>query len=284
MTRPPVEVAVEVEPGVVLQGGWWDSAPGVAPRGRVMLVHGLGDHGRRYGTLVRTFTEAGWGVVAVDQRGHGRSPGPRGVLDSFERLLDDVRAVREWTLERDPAAGTPVLYGHSMGGLVALRSVQRSPELWAAAVISAPWLATAAPIAWWKRVAEAPLARWLPRMTVAAGLRAEQLTGDADRRTEWRADPLTHDRVSAGLSAAVRGAQQRALAHEWPAGLPGLLVVPDADPVADARVTLDWARRQPPGRVDLEVVEGGLHEPHNDVAREAVCRRIAGWTTLHAGG
>lgn len=284
MTTPPAAVDVEVEPGLRLQGSWWDSAPGASPRGRVVLVHGLGDHGGRYATLVSALTEAGWGVVAVDQRGHGRSPGPRGVLDSFERLLEDLRAVRRWTLERDPAAGAPVLYGHSMGGLVALRSVQRDPDDWTAAVISAPWLGTAAPIAWWKRVAEAPLARWLPRMTVAAGLRAEQLTADPDRRAEWRSDPLTHDRVSAGLSTAVRGAQRRALAEEWPAGVPGLFVVPGADPVADADVTRAWAARQPPGRIDVEVVEGGLHEPHNDRDREAVCRRIAAWATLHARG
>ena len=47
-------------------------------RGAVVLVHGLGEHIDRYDHVARRLNGQGFAVVGHDQRGHGRSPGPRG--------------------------------------------------------------------------------------------------------------------------------------------------------------------------------------------------------------
>lgn len=282
MTERAIEV--EVASGLRLLGRWWDPAPGAPVRGRVVVVHGLGEHGGRYGTLVDALRGCGWGVVAVDQRGHGRSPGPRGVLANFQQLVDDLHAVRARVQAEDPRSGLPALYGHSLGGLVALRSVQAGPGGWARAVLSAPWLATAAAVPRWKRVAAPLLARWLPDLTVPIGLRAEQLTRVPDRQAAWEGDDLVHDRISAGMAATVERAQEAALAAGWPQALPGLFVLPTADPVADTATTRAWVQRQGAADLAVELVEGGVHEPHNDLPRTAVCRTVAAWLGGRAGG
>jgi len=48
------------------------------PVGQILLVHGLGEHARRYDALADVLTDVGWRVSAYDQIGHGQSPGRRG--------------------------------------------------------------------------------------------------------------------------------------------------------------------------------------------------------------
>ncbi|WQD12549.1 MAG: alpha/beta hydrolase [Lawsonella clevelandensis] len=41
------------------------------PRGVIQIVHGLGDHAQRYGSLATRLAEAGYSVYAPDHIGHG---------------------------------------------------------------------------------------------------------------------------------------------------------------------------------------------------------------------
>ena len=41
------------------------------PRGVVQIVHGMAEHGARYGTYAAFLNEHGYAVVADDHRGHG---------------------------------------------------------------------------------------------------------------------------------------------------------------------------------------------------------------------
>ena len=87
----------------------------------VVFIHGaLHDHSV-WTLLARWFAHHGFGVLAVDQPGHGRSAGAP--LASVEELAD-------WTLALLDAAGAPraTLVGHSMGSLIALEAAARAPE------------------------------------------------------------------------------------------------------------------------------------------------------------
>jgi alpha-beta hydrolase superfamily lysophospholipase len=58
----------------------------------VVYVHGHGDHTGRHIGLFERFGRSGIAVFAFDLRGHGRSPGPRGHIDSWRVFIDDVAA------------------------------------------------------------------------------------------------------------------------------------------------------------------------------------------------
>lgn len=273
--------------GVVLAGLRWDPPADTAVVGRVVVVHGLGEHGGRYDRLAEALTVAGYVVVAYDQRGHGRSPGSRGRLRTLEHHVDDLAAVRDEVVRRVDAPGPPVLFGHSFGGLVALRAVQTRSGEWAGLVLSAPWLRTSLPIPGWKRVLEPVLRRCAPGLTVSDGLRAEHLTRDAERARLWTRDPLVHHRVSAGLVATVEAAQRSALDGGLPRGLPALLLLPSDDPVTDTSVVARWAAglRDDGGPPDVRVVplEGRRHEPHNDRGRAEVFALLVQWLRVLRG-
>ena len=65
----------------------WQSA---SPTSVLVIVHGLKDHGSRYGAFATGLASGGVSVYAADLRGHGHSDGERVYIDSFDQYLDDL--------------------------------------------------------------------------------------------------------------------------------------------------------------------------------------------------
>lgn len=104
-------------------------------RGVLLINHGLAEHARRYEAFGRAMASRGFEVYAHDHRGHGgtRSPGQLQGRFAPERgigaVLADVAAVRNHAASRHP--GLPlILFGHSMGGLIALNAAEAQPSLY----------------------------------------------------------------------------------------------------------------------------------------------------------
>ncbi len=111
-----------------------------APRGIVQINHGLAEHGARYARFAKALSAAGYHVYAHDHRGHGFTKAPDAPLGRFaekdggEKVLDDVLTVRRHAAAAHP--GLPlIIFGHSMGGLIAMNSVLRDPDGLAGAAI-----------------------------------------------------------------------------------------------------------------------------------------------------
>ncbi len=96
------------------------------PRGIAVLLHSLGEHGGRYEAAAEKLSSAGYAVYRFDFRGHGRSDGPRGDVQSFQDYLSDVDTVVEHARKAFPALPL-FLIGHSMGGLVAAAYAAEHP-------------------------------------------------------------------------------------------------------------------------------------------------------------
>ena len=100
----------------------------------VVVVHGAMDRASSFGRVARQLHDLE--VVRYDRRGYGRSAHvPVGSLDDH---VEDLLAVVD---------GRPVcLFGHSIGGVIALVAAERSPELVRSLLVyepPAPWSS------WW---------------------------------------------------------------------------------------------------------------------------------------
>lgn len=120
--------------GNCLQGYAWAPAEG-APRAVVVVVHGLGDHARRYGVLAQALNAQGVAVLAQDHRGHAGSGGARQRIDSIEQAAADVElgmreAARRWPGVRQ------VLHGHSFGGLLVTHVAATTAQPLAGVIVS----------------------------------------------------------------------------------------------------------------------------------------------------
>ena len=58
----------------------WVYTPLDAPKGLIQLVHGFGEHSRRYLHMIGLFQEAGYVVYADDHIGHGKTGYDSGTL------------------------------------------------------------------------------------------------------------------------------------------------------------------------------------------------------------
>lgn len=109
------------------------------PRFLALLLHGYGEHLGRYHHVAAALNAIGGYVFGPDHQGHGLSQGERVLIEDFEDVNLDVNQVVQ-TLRAQRPELPLVVIGHSMGGMIAARYVQRHPGSVNALVLSGPLL------------------------------------------------------------------------------------------------------------------------------------------------
>ena len=98
----------------------------MSPWAALTLVHGFGDHGGRFAGMATSLASFGIAVQALDLVGHGRSPGRRGCIHSYDQLLDEVHDSLQHSTDSFPRI-PQFLFGQSMGGNLVLNLALRRP-------------------------------------------------------------------------------------------------------------------------------------------------------------
>lgn len=113
-------------------------------RGAVVILHGLSEFTGKYHEFAWYLLNQGYDVFLYDQRSHGKSCRLTDRID-----LIHVAAFRDYQKDLDcfldqvvrKATNGPLyLYGHSMGGAVAVQYVGKHPGIFRKAVLSAPMI------------------------------------------------------------------------------------------------------------------------------------------------
>jgi acylglycerol lipase len=242
-------------------------------------VHGLGEHSGRYAAFASDLAAARFTVVALDLPGHGLSPGPRGDIPSWLAVRDQVVPAMFTTLASlpgQPADLPRVVFGHSMGGVIALDFALHHGREILGVVSSAAGLRNAMP-PWWK-LALANVARVAaPAVGFPHGLDESGMSRDAEVLRLRKEDPLMHDRISPRLYQSFTEAQQRVLREARRLAVPALLLHGAADRVTDPKGSLEFNAAAPHGMSRLITYPDAYHELLNDNSRADVLRDITGW-------
>jgi len=250
-------------------------------RGVLVFVHGLGEHFAKYDEWLAYAFGRGWHVAALDQRGHGRTPGKRGDF-AFADLVSDLDRFVEVVGDRWP--GLPLfVVAHSLGALVTLRwAAGGLPPGVRGAVLSSPPLGIVEEVPRWKRSLFRTLARAAPRMSLPRRPVVEKLTADPERIEAWRRDPLRHGRITPRALVGIGEAIETARAAPLEVTLPLLFLLAPEDAVTSAEAALAWAAET---GADVSVLElpGARHEILNDVDRVVVYERICDWCDARTG-
>jgi acylglycerol lipase len=213
---------------------------------------------------------------AFDLRGFGRSAGPRAYVDRWSEYHDDLEG--RLAAVRSVAGELPVvLYGHSMGGLIALGYVLAEPPrpLPDLLVLSAPAIDAIVPV--WKRRLAGILSRTVPHFAVANTFRPGALSSDPAVDAVYRGDPIAVHRTTARLGVALFGEQDRikkVLARGGPLPVTTYVLHGSDDPIVP-----EWASRSLEGRANVtrRVYPGLHHETHNEPSGAGVIDDTIAW-------
>lgn len=263
------------------RGGLWMHwrawSPEAAPRANVIVSHGAGEHGDRYERLAERLVADRFAVWASDHRGHGHSEGSQGVVDRFRNAVADLDTVLELAKLEQPAPLT-FMFGHSMGGAIALDYALGHQDKLAGLVLSAP-AAALDPDSVVSRIAAkvvSELAPWLP----VHELDTSGISRDPEERQAYADDPLVDEK-----RMRARTAGELVMAFErFPDDLPQLeLPLLLLHGTADRLTSPECSRmiHELAGSTDktLELYDGYYHELINEPEpdRERVLARIASW-------
>jgi alpha-beta hydrolase superfamily lysophospholipase len=257
-------------------------APAPAPRGTVLIVHGLGEHAGRYAPLAKWLNAQGCAVRGYDLYGHGHSSGRRGHLARETQHLEHLAEVAAAT--RAAGASPLIVLGHSLGGLIASSAVARGLLRPDGLVLSSPALAV--DMAAWQRAAVGWLPRIAPDLTLGNGLKPKYLSHDPAVVAAYEADPLVHDRICARLGAFVasEGGRVVAAAARWPvrtlllyAGDDRLVAPRGSDAFAAAAADGSAGSSASHAAVTVQRFAALYHEIFNELDSAPVLKALAAW-------
>jgi alpha-beta hydrolase superfamily lysophospholipase len=256
--------------------------PIATARGTVLIVHGLGEHIGRYAHVAAQLNAAGWNAVGYDHRGHGKSQGGKGLLNSSDDLLVDLAAVIDRVRRQHP--GPLVLLGHSMGGLIAARFVAEAvgsgtPAAWHRAVdalvLSSPALAADTNAV--QKLLLLTLGSLAPKLAVNNGLKPAWISRDPKVVAAYEADPLVHDRISPRLARFILGGGELVCerAAQW--ALPTLLIYAGSDRCVAPRGSREFAATAPKAVVTTREFGPLFHEIFNEPEQAEVFEVLETW-------
>jgi alpha-beta hydrolase superfamily lysophospholipase len=268
---------VQTHDGMALQLRHWPAPGG---RGTVLVVHGLGEHIGRYGHVAAHLNTWGWSVLGYDQRGHGRSDGPRGRIGHADDLPNDLSRVIDAL--RGASTGPLVLLGHSLGGLVAARFVAGGLDPAAnwyrpvdALVLSSPALDPG--LSTGQKLLLALLGRLAPNLAVGNGLDPKWLSHDAAVVRRYIDDPLVHDRIAPRLARFIVDGSRvvHECAPQWT--LPTLLLYAGSDRCVAPAGSAGFAAAAPQARVAVHEFRPLYHEIFNEPEQDSVFAVLNEW-------
>jgi len=252
------------------------------PARAMILVHGYAEHAGRYDEMAMYFAAAGFAVHAYDQAGHGRTPGPRGHVDRFERLIDELAGFVERVGRDHP--GLPItLVGHSMGGLVtAATAAFRQPAVdrivLSGALLDLEGNASA------DRSIRLFMARLLslvaPRLGLSTGLDPQGLSRDPEVVRRYGEDPLVKDRMTARFAAGLFDMVARVRDAADRVERPILILHGEADPICPAEGSRRFHAGLSPEvarQSRLSVYPGLRHEIFNEPERMRIFGEVLDW-------
>ncbi len=257
----------------------WPSGDG-AVAAPLVIVHGFGEHSGRYDWLAHQLAATGRNVWSMDLAGHGRSPGSGTDVGGLDGVLDDIAALIDLAASTSGVAGAPVLYGHSMGGVLAAAfAATRSPAL-DALILSAPAVHLALqPGA--RGVAVRFIGRVLPRLGIGR-IDPSRLSRDAGAVAAFVADPLVwHGPVPAGTAWVMIQAGRRALAGAGQITSPVLILHGTDDRIVPISASRALAARLAAAETRVVELRGVPHEPHHDLARDQLVAILSEWLARH---
>ena len=254
----------------------WQETPTEVPVARVVHCHGLGEHSERHRNTFAKLLSLRVEVFRFDFRGCGKSGGERQWIEGFEDYITDAKTVLDQSLSELPSLPT-FLWGHSLGGAIALALASRQSESLAGLLLNSPAFRIGKGVSPVKVMVGRWLNKVLPHLKIPEALDLKALSRDPVIAIDYKKDPLCSrfNTVRQGNEILNALASMPLLISK--VKCPLLITHGEKDnliPIAGSRELFNAATT--PDKMFKEFT-GGYHELHNDINREKYLQYSVNW-------
>jgi alpha-beta hydrolase superfamily lysophospholipase len=214
------------------------------------------------------------------------SEGARGYISRFDEYLDDTRDLLSELSKDDgwKALAPPMLFGHSLGGLVSILTALRNSERIGGLALSSPYLALAQEVPPLKLGAGKLLSRYVPSISMAGDLKGTDCTHDAAIGNAYDRDPMNFHKANVRWFTETTKAQAEAFAQAPKITLPLFCLQAGEDRVTRAETTDRFMERVSSVDRHYQRLPGLYHEILNELDRatwiEKFATALLGWRPL----
>ncbi len=230
--------------------------------------------------VVNSLLSRGYAVYGFDHRGHGRSRGQRGHINSWTEYREDVGAFLQWIANRESHRAI-FLMGHSMGALVALDYLLHHSKGFHGAIISGAPIEPAGvakpSLVFLSRL----LSRVCPRFPLRLALDTSALSRDAGVVRAYVKDPLVHGTFTARWGTESLATLAWVKAHATDVNIPILFIHGKADRLNFPDGSRNFFEKVTFMDKTLHLYPEMYHELHNDIGYELVMSDLERWLTRH---
>ena len=252
--------------------------PQASARAVLVIVHGHGAHSGIFTRMVEYLVALDYIIYSFDLRGHGRSPGQRGYINSWSEYRADLAAFLHLVTEKQPELPL-FLVAQSMGGTIALDYVLRESNQLQGLILIAPALKLR--IASWKLFMGKMLSRIRPRFALNAGIDMSAGSRDLEVVVANAQDPLRHGQGTARLATELLKTIDWVNFNANKLQVPLLMLHGGADRVIPLTSSQIFFKRSTIADKKMHEYPDSYHGLHNDLNYQEVLADIEYWLTKY---
>jgi len=246
------------------------------PKTVLVIVHGVAEYSDRYQNLVDILVPENFAIYTFDQRGHGRSPGQRGFIESWQEYRVDFQCFLQ--LVHDAHPGLPVFaYGHSQGALIILDLLVNGSNNLGGVIVSGSPLATsdsASPLL----VATAKmLSRIWPTFSLDSPINPAQLSCDARVVQKYQDDPEIFKILTARWGTEYLKTQEEVRRNSSRISNPIFIIHGGEDKLCDPQGSQFLYEHVSSPDKTIKIYPSYFHEIHNEPGHITVIQDIDDW-------
>jgi alpha-beta hydrolase superfamily lysophospholipase len=254
----------------------WYVNPPTTPRAVICLCHGWGEHSLRYKEWADRFVSEEYAFVAWDHFGHGQSEGKRGHIPNYSVFMEEINLAIGKANQLFP--GTPVvLYGHSMGGNIAINFALRESIHIKLLIATSPWIELANEPSSIMGALVRVLNRIAPGLQITAPLNADGICHVKEEVEHYKTDPLNHSKITPRLLTEISKGGKSAVENIGEFSKPFLLLHGDADPITSYSASKELLKNC--STCSFVPFKDMYHELHNEHIKSEVFNVIKQWLT-----
>lgn len=250
----------------------------------LFIVHGQAEQSNRYEHFPFYLNTAVDAIGILDLPGHGKSRGVRGHINNFDQYSEAALEAFQWSFAHaEKALGKlePHWLGHSLGGLITLRTLLKKQDLPLKSVsVSAPLLGLAIKVPPLKRLFGILVEPILGALPLVNELDVAGLSHDPSVGPAYLKDPLNHNKVTPRFFVQMNREMElmKAPILQFPYNL--LMITPLADPIVSWKAEFQFFERlkmKPGTQKYLQSFPGLYHEAFNESEKGRVFLALENW-------